>query len=101
MQNYEKELRQKDDHIELYPYLKTCFSSSIPDSNPDGILVSVDGSDGNGANHRTVTLTYDNTESATDQDSYSDKEGIDNEPVGCAPGEAGLDASPDYKIDTP
>jgi len=100
LQNYEKELKQKDDHIELYPYLRACFSRSIPDSNPEGILVSVD-NDGNDANHRTVTLTYENTESATDQDSYSDKEGIENEPLGCAPGEAGLDASPDYRIDTP
>ena len=80
------------------------FSRSIPDSDPEGT--------GDGANHGTadddtedgkhshvaVDAAFDNAETGVVEGGVSD---VDSEPEGCAPGEAGLDASPDYKIGTP
>lgn len=74
-------------HIELYPYLKKCFSKSVPDSEPDDddVRGAVDGA----------------ADEVTGLKNGSDLDGTDHEPEGCAPGEVGFDASPDYKLDTP
>ena len=75
LQKYEKALKKKDKHIELYPYLKNAFSC---------------------------------TETETEETEYSFGEkdiliqvDMETEPVGCAPGEAGSEASPDYRNETP
>eukprot|EP00112_Aurelia_sp_Birch-Aquarium-sp1_P005984 Seg1670.14 transcript_id=Seg1670.14/GoldUCD/mRNA.D3Y31 product=Poly protein_id=Seg1670.14/GoldUCD/D3Y31 len=75
LQRYERELKKKDKHIELYPYLKNSFS-----------------------------CTENETEEK--EDAFGEKDiliqvDMETEPVGCAPGEAGSEASPDYRNETP
>ena len=105
LQNYEKELARKDDHIELYPHLKECFTRSIPDSDPEGTVDGTSDGAGEGAGDGAGDGATDGaTEGAIDRtagDADSDREGIDSEPAGCAPGEVDNDESPDYRIDTP
>lgn len=103
LQNYEEELRLKEEHIELYPRLKAYFSRSVPDSDPEGTADGAKhgtGCDADGGRHSHVAAdgAIDNT--VTGVFGGRDFE-FDSEPEGCAPGEAGFDASPDYKIGTP
>ena len=73
LQRYERELRQKDTHIKLYPHLKKIYRDYNDDTdNENGELDKI----------------------------FSDGDDMVVEPLGCAPGEA-VEASPDYRADTP
>ncbi len=78
LQKYERELSKQEDHIELYPCLKKIFSD-----------------------YNTETDNED-MECENEQGLPMGQEGdMPCEPIGCAPGEADYDGSPDYKNDTP
>ena len=101
LQAYENELREKDCHIELYPYLRTCFSRTVPDSDPEGTAVAINYDSEDGTNDAPVYSVFDSTRAASVQAGDSDRKCTDSEPVGYAPGETAFDVSPDYKISTP
>ena len=109
LRNYERDLAKKDTHIELYPYLRKCFARSVSDS----LVASTyeDGTDGqshsavdgviDGAHDGTSDGTRGGPNGCGTQDGGSFSVDIENEPLGCAPGEANIDVSPDYRMDTP